>query len=285
MASMLATRFGNRVSYRSRDDSPLTADVMRQYAPSIFAEGAHQSRSERYGYIPTISVVDALRTEGFHPFMVGQTRVRDAGQHEYTKHMVRFRHADEIARADRSEAHEIILINSHNGSSSYQMLAGMFRFVCMNGLVCGDVIEDVRIPHKGDVIYAVKEGASLVLDGTHLVREVRDDMKSLPLSRDEQMAFARCALALRFPNSSEARPAPIDAEQLLCLRRASDAERSLWSTFNVVQENTIRGGLHGRDANRRRVTTRAIHGIDQDRRLNQQLWILAEEIRRLKNGN
>jgi hypothetical protein len=47
----------------------------------------------------------------------------------------------------RPEANEIILINSHDGASSYQMLAGMFRFVCCNGLVVGEVVEDIRIPH------------------------------------------------------------------------------------------------------------------------------------------
>lgn len=285
MASLLATRFSkNRVQYRSRDNSPLTHDLMRQYAPSIFAESAHASRSERYGYIPTVAVVDALQQEGFYPFMVGQTRTREEGQREYTKHMVRFRHANEIARADQHEANEIILINSHNGSSSYQMLAGMLRFVCMNGLVCGDVIEDVRIPHKGDVIDAVKEGASLVLDGTNLVREVRDDMKSIGLNRDEQIILADAALALRFPDASEARPAPITAQQLLDPRRASDNTASLWSTFNVLQENAVKGGLTGRNAGNRRVTTRAVTGIEQDRRLNQQLWIMAERMRALKNG-
>lgn len=285
MASLLATRFSkNRVQYRSRDNSPLTHDVMRQYAPSIFAEGAHASRSERYGYIPTVAVVDALQKEGFYPFMVGQTRTRAEGQREYTKHMVRFRHANEIARADQNEANEIILINSHNGSSSYQMLAGMFRFVCMNGLVCGDVIEDVRIPHKGDVIDAVKEGASLVLDGTTLVREVRDDMRAIGLSRDEQMILAEGALAMRFPEATEARPAPITAQQLLDPRRVGDDRADLWSTFNVLQENTVKGGLVGRNASNRRTTTRAVSGIEQDRRLNQQLWIMAERMRALKNG-
>ncbi|EEF6566847.1 DUF945 domain-containing protein, partial [Salmonella enterica] len=32
---------------------------------------------------------------------------------------------------------EIILLNSHDGSSSYQMVPGLFRFICTNGLVCG----------------------------------------------------------------------------------------------------------------------------------------------------
>ena len=285
MASRLATRFSrNRVQYRSRDNTPLTTEVMRHYAPSIFAESAHASRSERYGYIPTIAVVDALREEGFHPFMVGQTRTRDEGQRDFTKHMIRFRHANEIARADQDEAAEIILINSHNGSSSYQMLAGMLRFVCMNGLVCGNVIEDVRIPHKGNVIDAVKEGAALVLDGTDLVREVRDDMRTVPLNRDEQRILADAAIALRFPDSDEARPAPVTAEQMLNPRRLGDAKETLWSTFNVLQENVIKGGLAGRNASGRRMSTRAVQGIEQDKRLNQQLWVMAEAMRRLKNG-
>jgi hypothetical protein len=57
--------------------------------------------------------------------------------------MIRLRHASQI---NGSEANEIILLNSHDGMSSYQMLAGMFRFVCQNGLVCGDAIADVRVP-------------------------------------------------------------------------------------------------------------------------------------------
>ncbi|EBA7968526.1 DUF945 domain-containing protein, partial [Salmonella enterica] len=35
------------------------------------------------------------------------------------------------------EVPEIILLNSHDGSSSYQMVPGLFRFICTNGLVCG----------------------------------------------------------------------------------------------------------------------------------------------------
>lgn len=286
MTATLATRFSHcRTEFRARDDSPLDAATMRHYAPSIFAESAHASRSTRYGYIPTIAVVDALKGEGFYPFMVGQTRTRKEGHREHTKHMIRFRHANEIRQTTKGEINEIILINSHNGTSSYQMLAGMFRFVCMNGLVAGDVIADVRIPHKGDVIAAVKESAAQVLDGTHLVREVCDDMKAVALSRDEQMILARGALALRYPEASPARPAPIAPEQLLQPRRLEDHQDSLWCCFNLLQENSIKGGLDGRNADNRRVRTRAVKGIDQDRKLNQQLWIMAQAMRSLKNGS
>src|SRR3546814_8105435 len=79
----------------------------------------------------------------------------------HTKHMIRLRHANQV---NDSIANEIILLNSHDGTSSYQMLAGAFRFVCSNGLVCGDAVADVRIPHKGDITGQVIEGAYEVLD-------------------------------------------------------------------------------------------------------------------------
>ena len=69
--------------------------------------------------------------------MVAQSQSRIAGKTEYTKHMIRMRYAGHAEA--RPEANEIILINSHDGASSYQMLAGVFRFVCCNGLVVGSV--------------------------------------------------------------------------------------------------------------------------------------------------
>ena len=120
---MLASRFAH-YSPALRSDHPLSDDQIRRVAPSIYAEAPHQSRSERYSYIPTASVLVELRKEGFQPFMVCQTRVRRDDRREYTKHMLRLRHASQINGA---EANEIILLNSHDGTSSYQMLAGQFR--------------------------------------------------------------------------------------------------------------------------------------------------------------
>jgi len=120
----LATRFAH-TTFVLRSDTPLTEAQMRQTAPSIFAPGKHISRSERYAYIPTIDVLRGLRKEGFEPFMVAQSKSRIEGKTDYTKHMIRMRHAAQVQA--KAEAHEIILINSHDGASCYQMLAGVFR--------------------------------------------------------------------------------------------------------------------------------------------------------------
>lgn len=272
----LASRFAFR-SPMLRADHPLSDDQIRRVAPSIFAEGKHGSRSDRYAYIPTGAVLTALRTEGFQPFMVCQTRVRDEGKREHTKHMVRLRHATQINGA---EANEIVLLNSHDGTSSYQLLAGLLRFVCANGLVCGDVVADVRVPHKGDVSGQVIEGAYTVLDGFDLVREHRDAMRAITLQPREAEVFAHAALALKYDDP--VKPAPITETQLLAPRRLDDDRPDLWTTFNRVQENLTRGGLYGRSAAGRRQSTRPILGIDQNVKINRALWMLAEGMRQLK---
>jgi hypothetical protein len=264
-----------------RSDTPLAEDDMRSAAPSIFATGKHQSRSDRYAYIPTIDVLRGLRKEGFEPFMVAQSRSRIAGKTEYTKHLIRMRHAGLLSA--KPEANEIILINSHDGASSYQMLAGVFRFVCCNGLVCGSVANDIRIPHKGNVQDDVIEGAFRVLDDFEAIDASTDAMKSLTLDPDEERAFATAALMLRYGERTAGQPpAPITVDQLIEARRPEDFGRSLWQSFTRIQENAIRGGQLGRSTQGRRIRTREVAGIDRGVRLNRALWVLAEEMRRLK---
>ena len=272
----LASRFSHR-SPVLRSNHPLSDDQIRAVAPSIFADTPHESRSERYSYIRTATVLTELRKEGFQPFMVCQTRVRNEDRRDYTKHMLRLRHESQI---NGDEANEIVLINSHDGTSSYQMLAGMFRFVCQNGLVCGDTFADVRVHHKGNVIDQVIEGAYEVLHGFEQVQDSRDAMRAIALDDGEAEVFARSALVLKYDEPGKT--LPITESQILRPRRFDDTHADLWSTFNRVQENLVKGGLSGRSANGRRQRTRPVQGIDQNVRLNRALWLLAEGLRKLK---
>ncbi len=274
-------QLASNFSYRSpvlRSESPLSDEQIRAVAPSIFADAPHESRSERYSYIPTATVLQELRSEGFEPFMVCQTRVRREDRRDFTKHMIRLRHASQIDARD--EVNEIILLNSHDGTSTYQMLAGMFRFVCQNGLVCGDTVADVRVPHKGDVAAQVIEGAYEVLHGFEQAQVSREAMRAVTLDGGEAEVFARAALTLKYDD--HAKPAPITERQVLAPRRLDDNRADLWSVFNRTQENLIRGGLVGRSNSGRRQRTRSVQGIDRDLRLNRALWLLADGLRQLK---
>lgn len=71
----LASRFG--LTHSIRQERPLTNDELVKVVPSVFSEEKHNSRSDRYTYIPTITLLDKLREEGFQPFFACQSRVRD----------------------------------------------------------------------------------------------------------------------------------------------------------------------------------------------------------------
>lgn len=62
----LASRFG-RVN-QIRRDRPLTREELMQHVPSVLGENKHDSRSEKYTYIPTITLLEDLKREGFQPF-------------------------------------------------------------------------------------------------------------------------------------------------------------------------------------------------------------------------
>ena len=265
-----------------RSNTPLSDDQIMAVAPSIFATDKHESRSDRYTYIPTSTVLKGLRENGFQPFMVAQTRVRDQGKKEHTKHLIRLRHADQVV--GKTEANEIILLNSHDGSSSYQMLAGQFRFICLNGMVCGDTMSEIRIPHKGNIVDNVLQGAFDVLDGFDLIRDVTEEMKGTTMRTEEQEILARAALQLKYEPTAE-KPAPVTETDVLQARRFEDRKDDLWTTFNRLQENLVqRGGLRARTASGRTTRTRPVEGIDQNIKLNRALWTLAEGMMALKKG-
>lgn len=263
----LASRFG--VANVIRKDRPLTHDELFRTVPSIFSQTKHDSRSERYTYIPTITLLDNLKREGFQPFFACQTRVRDLSKREHTKHMLRLRREGQITG---NQVPEIILLNSHDGSSSYQMLPGIFRAVCQNGLICGENFGEVRVPHKGDVVERLIEGAYEVLGIFGRVEEKWEEMQQLMLPPPAQQALAKAALTYRFGNEHQ----PVTESQILSPRRWQDESPDLWTTYQRIQENLIKGGLRGRNAQGRNQQTRAVRGIDGDVKLNRALWVMAE---------
>ena len=268
---------------------PLTNEQIMRAAPSAFAVEKHQSRSERYAYIPTSEVIDGLRSNGFVPMFAKQGNSRVPGKADFTKHLIRFRHEGQrTAMRQVGDVYpEVILVNSHDGTSAYKIMAGLFRLVCLNGMVVSDrEFANVTIPHKGDVTGQVIEGSYTVLTESRKALEAADNWAGVTLSRDEQMAIAEAAHTVRFGDSEGEIATPIKPAQLLTERRYADAGNDLWRVANRIQENVIRGGLTavGRDANNRprRTTTREVQGIDADVRMNKALWLLSERMAQIK---
>lgn len=285
---MSAFAFG---AVRAKGNEALDLDTIRKHVPSLFADAPHASRSERYVHIPSTDVMTALMSEGFMPFAASQSRARDVTKRDFTKHMVRFRKLGDVsARQVGDVSYEVIMRNAHDGSGAYEFLAGLFRLICLNGMTVNDsTVASVHVRHSGNrekIIGQVIDGAYTVLGQSDKVLAAPRVWSGIHLSRDEQMALAESAHVVRFGDHEGNVKTAIKPAQLLEARRSADTGTDLWTTYNRVQENTIRGGITawGRDANNRprRTTTREVRGIDQDVKLNKALWALAEKMAELK---
>lgn len=277
-------------THTARFDSgrSMTEDEMRVLAPSIFATKAHESRSERFQPIPTIEILRGLQKEGFMPVGVKQSASRIEGKAAFTKHLIRMRRVDDgKIYSVGDNVCEILLKNANDGTSAYELMAGLFRIRCMNSLVTQTgTIDAIKVRHSGDVAGKVIEGTYRVLEEAERTLTAPQDWSSIILHHDEKQALAEAAHVLRFGDSNGETNTPIKPEQLLTPRRADDRSEDLWTVFNAVQENAIKGGLRGvtRDefGRPRRTKSRAVNGKDQDIKLNKALWIVGQAMAALK---
>jgi hypothetical protein len=261
----------------------LSVDQLRHQAPSVFAERPWDTMSEHYRMFPTYQVVEALMQEGFLPVRAQQSRSRIPGKQDFTKHMLRFRHASMADTARESTVPEIVLQNAHDGTSAYKLSLGLYRVVCTNGLVVKSAgIEDIRVRHSGaaSLVDEVIEGSYRIIEEAPRALAQVEQWQRLQLSPPEQGILAEAALEMR-----ESALVIAPAALLVARRREdgrSDEARDLWRTMNVTQENLMRGGVQGHNDQGQRRRLRGVTSVDADTKINRALWVLAERMAELK---
>lgn len=260
---------------------------------SVMAEHSHDRTSNKYSFVPTFSVINLLEKQGW---VVSDARETNAKKtNGYQKHIIRLRKNEDLHKILEVDEliPEISLINSHDGGSSFQLSAGLFRCFCSNQCTVSDsALSSHRIMHKGfsqekilDAVYRIVE------DTPKIINRVKD-YKNINLSFPEQAIFAQTALELLYPNE---KIKTINMEQtvpyLLSPKRTQDKEKNLWNTYNVIQEKFTSGDrflVNNNITNLRfsgRVVkkTKPIKSIDRDIKLNKSLWSLTERMAELKN--
>jgi len=264
---------------------PLEIGELRSFAPSIFAENAHARTSARYSFLPTSSILSGMADQGWVPVAAQEQLVRDQSRAGFQKHMLRFTHRDDLQRPGAERA-EIVIVNSHDRSSAYQLHAGIFRFLCLNGLVvCDETFKRISITHLNFNPAKVIEASVEIADSIPAIMSGLQEMKALTLTDGEREAFAESAAILRYGSIETA---PVRPVKLLAPNRYEDSGSDMWRTFNTVQENCVRGGQKDfgkRNANGQRMPkSRAVTGIDGNVSLNTALWHLAGKMAELKHG-
>ena len=278
------------MSYTNTKNQILTKADLQEQVPSIYAGKEFSNLSDKYNFIPTTEVVNTLGKEGWLPVYASQAKIwkRSVTHAGFQKHMIRFRSfnektADQLTKGDIFV--ELILTNSHDGSSSFVFNCGLYRLVCDNGMVVSEgQFQKIKLIH---MTYVKQQATQICIDTVQkapLLLGTVADMKKIDMSKEKAFAFADQAKTLRFP-----KPELIDNEQLLHPRRDADNQMNLWSIYNVLQENLIKGGTpyQTKDVNGtvRNGHVRPLKNINDTIRVNQGLWSMAGEFLGVKGGN
>lgn len=255
----------------------LTDDQIKQIAPSVFASAAAPTVSDRYAYIDTSAAIEQLRKGGLEVVSVREGTKRNPDGRAFALHEVRLQKVNDeysnLTRALGGVVPQLVIHNSHDRTKGFRFVAGLIRFICLNGMIVADgKIADVSIRHTGHGRQQqVTDAAFEVVDRFGQIVEKAAAWSQIAMDVPKQLEFAKQAIDIR------GTALDISPEKVLVARRFEDKGFDLWHTFNRVQENLTRGGARGRTATGGRSSLRGITAISADISLNRKLWAAAEE--------
>jgi hypothetical protein len=257
---------------------PLSDEELRAAAPTLFTQEPHNEVSDKYHFIPTIDVIEEIKSHNWYPVHVAQSSVKDEEKEGYQQHCVRFRHFEDLLNP-QDNAVELLLFNSHDRSKSFSISAGIFRFVCANGLILSEsVYESYKIKHLGDKDNTIAQAIESITAIKPKIMSKIDILSNIKLSQLEKEAFAKSSIPLRFEEHLE-----VNHQDLLIPHREEDYKDDLYTTLNIIQENLLRGNVSGVNKDTlRRFTSKEIKSITTDTQINKAIWDIAQKIASIK---
>ncbi|GFE82489.1 hypothetical protein GCM10011487_44890 [Steroidobacter agaridevorans] len=247
----------------------LSRESLKQLTPAAYAEAPHEKLSSRYAFLPTSAVIDTMDRAGFTVVEARQSKSRKRLP-AYAPHALRFRQrCTEVYVGE--VVPEILVLNSHDGSSAYHVRVALYRAICTNGMIVSDTaLPAWKVAHRGSAAAEVLEAAMDLVGRFKEVGTLIERMRGTFLTEERRLRFASDALRLRYPDEPPGMAvAPAD---LLKPGRVEDEGLDVWHTMNVIQEHIIRGGVKRRTASNRIVQMRGVRAIREDVRLNVGLW-------------
>jgi len=253
----------------------LTKEEIQVKAPAVASTQAASNVSDKYVHVPTMDLVDDMAKLGWGVSDVKQVGSKKKGMSAFKKHLVTFRNENIVIKGDDGETvyPQILLTNSHDGLSSFQFRAGLFRLVCTNGLVIST--QDfgmMSIRHKGYSFEELKATVMELVEKLPVTVETLNRFREVTLSEEQKHELALKAVGIRFGDNG----AEVDVQELLKPTRKEDEGSDLWTVFNVIQEKMVRGSFKYKTIKGRNKTARSIKNFNRDLQLNEELYQLAE---------
>ena len=250
-----------------------TQQMLTKMAPAALGNRADDRVSDRYSLVPTNKIVDLLEGQGWNLVEARQVSSR-TWDPQTAKHHLTFAH-DRLSREDLAvgdSTPRLELINAHNGLGTYKLMAGIFRLVCSNGLIVSERdFGQVKLRHIGFSEDEVISASESVIHNVSRLSGIVDSWQNIFLPKAVKKKFAEEAVTIRWEDEITAKNM---VDSILSPRREQDKGDDIWTVYNVVQENLIKGGFSNTHTGRR---ARAVKAIDKTVSYNQKLWDLAHD--------
>lgn len=252
-------------------------EISRMIHPQLFQNDIHETLTKKYHQIKTYDAIAALEKHEWFVTDVHTVNARNKEKLNYCKHIVRMRNPKQPI-LDNELTPEIVIINSHDGTTAFKMLCGLFRMICSNGLMIGDsLIPELSIRHDSKQVEYIDEFIEENRKNLELVSKKKKALENRVMNEKEKMLFYNKSFEIMWPKFN----IEFDPKKLGKSRRIEDNKDDLWHVYNTVQENLIKGGIKYHSTNgkkTRSMTTKELKSPDKLVKVNKELWDLAMEM-------
>lgn len=262
-----------------------TINDLKAAAPSVFRtkeEGAAPGASKHYKFITTLDIINDMSKLGWEVFTASQRNSKKAP--DTTKHMVVFR-SKEYAQVG-GHVPEILLINSHNRTSSFTFHVGLFRNISGTRLIINnDTFANLSLRHMGYSFESIQNTINHITDSMPIIFNTINQFMGINLSDEQQTQFALLSFSIRYPEYTDEKTGMVNMakiiehlnpEQLLSANRESDKADDLWHTMNRIHENIISGNFTKTSTEVKSRQPRPIKDIGQNIKISKGVWGLAQ---------
>lgn len=246
---------------------------------------------ETYGFVNTRDVLDTFNKAGWSPVSTQYGKVKEE-RRGFQKHLIRLENplykSIEGLSQNNNSVPQLVLLNSHDSSTSMQLFFGLVRIACLNGIIAGTAINSMRLVHSKSITSKLPQAIDYMVNNFGNFTNQVVALQNKTMSQAAQNEFVKRIYTARLESVNNIQKIDFSLPHAL---RAADTGNDAYSIFNRVQEKLIRGGIQyayerqtkneqGEVIDTRLVhsTTRKIASVTAQVKLNQLVYDTAMEL-------
>lgn len=246
---------------------------------------------DTYGFVNTRDVLNTFSKAGWSPVSTQYGKVKEE-KRGFQKHLIRLENPlypsiEGLSKSNNSVP-QLVLLNSHDSSTSMQLFFGLVRIACLNGIIAGTALNSMRLVHSKSITSKLPQAIDYMVNNFGKFTNQITELQNKTMSEAAQKEFVKRIYSARLENVNNITRIDFSIPTAM---RFDDTGTDAYTIFNRVQEKLIKGGIkyeyfrntkddEGNIIDSRLVngTTRTISSVTAQVKLNQLVYDTALEL-------